>query len=589
MRSDNKLRTSRRRFVKDVGGAALGAAAMSTLPAAGCARASATEWAATYDWVCVGSGTSGLAAAIFGHDQGFKTLVVEVAPKVGGTTSQGAGLLYVPMNHLMKAAGISDSRDEALRYLQYLSGGNYSAEHQQAFVDNVARAVEYLHAKADVRFRISEMIDFWAGMSEGGWRHKEDVPIGSKRQGRSLICEPFPAETLGEWRDKVRLDVFYHGLAEALEGQEHNPSLGRLTKGATLGPHIGHSGPLRDADTTALRLWRKRLGPRLDALLKKDEEFRVGGASLVAHLLRAVVGRGIEVRLETMGDRLIVENGRVTGVVVRHQGREENIQATRGVLLATGGGNGWRMAAGAGAEVRSAATMPALPGFTVPEEKWVSRANYEARMRHSMIVNRFGERFGNEVPYQGLAGDIFKYDSHGEHRWVNIPNYLIFDRQAIDKYSFAGRPPGETEGLDWVAQGKTLGDLADRLKLPAARLEAAVARFNRNARRSVDPDFHRPADTLGPIEKPPFYGVEAAGPDTDPLQAAISPVPDTHGQMIHYETRKPIPGLYGPYAGGSSSHLRKLVFGFGYTAGLGQANSITFDLLAAEHAAGATT
>jgi hypothetical protein len=59
--------------------------------------------------------------------------------------------------------------------------------------------------------------------------------------------------------------------------------------------------------------------------------------------------------------------------------------------------------------------------------------------------------------------------------------------------------------------------------------------------------------------------------------------------MIHYETKKPIAGLYGAYAAGSSSYIRKLVCGFGYTAGLGQAISIAFDWLAAEHAAASTT
>ena len=42
-----------------------------------------------FDWICVGSGTSGLAAAIFGHDRGLKTLVLEKASKIGGTTAQG--------------------------------------------------------------------------------------------------------------------------------------------------------------------------------------------------------------------------------------------------------------------------------------------------------------------------------------------------------------------------------------------------------------------------------------------------------------------------------------------------------------------
>ena len=263
MKKDGVMK-SRRKFIKKLGGAALGAAAASAVPTiAGAAQGATTQWAATYDWVCVGSGTTGCAAAIFGHDKGFKTLLLEKRNKIGGTTSQGAGLLYVPMNHLMKTAGIADSREEALSYLRYISAGYNSPEYMAAFVDNVARAVEYLDQKADVKFRINEMIDFWAGFSEGGWRLKEDISGGSKKQGRSLSCEPFPAETLGSWRDKVWLSVYHHGLSGMLEemGQEHNPSLGRLTKGQSLGPHIGYSGPLRGVDSTALRLWRKRLGP----------------------------------------------------------------------------------------------------------------------------------------------------------------------------------------------------------------------------------------------------------------------------------------------------------------------------------------
>src|SRR5581483_9685308 len=104
--------------------------------------------------------------------------------------------------------------------------------------------------------------------------------------------------------------------------------------------------------------------------------------------------------------------------------------------------------------------LPALPSFTVPDEGGAVRANYENRMRHSMMVNRFGERFGDEVPYQGLMPRLLSFDAHEDHRWRNIPNYLIFDSQAIEKYSFAGRPPGATEGLEWVTQGTTIAELA---------------------------------------------------------------------------------------------------------------------------------
>jgi hypothetical protein len=571
---------SRRTFIKKLSGAALGAAAAA--PMIGCAtRRSATDWAATYDWICVGSGIEGgLEAAIFGHDQGLKTLLLEESELVGGEAPHG--LLYVPMNHLMREAGIPDSRDEALSYFRYMGAGYNSPEFIEAFVDNSARGVEHLHRKADVRFRISELIDFWAPFSEGGWRLNESASVGSKQQGRSLTCEPFPAETLGNWRNKVRLSVTYHGLAEVLEGQEHNPGLGRLSRGASWGTSIGHSGPFRGRDTVALSLWRKRLGPKLDELLKKDEEQLVAGPALAGYLLRAALQRGIDVQTDTAVEKLVVEDGRVAGVVVNRQGREESIKANRGVMLATGTGDGWRLAAGAGGAVYSEIRIQGVSGIKVPDEP-AGRGNYEVRMRHSMIVNRFGERFADEGPYQAMGSKLLDFDSHGEHRFRNIPNYFVFDHHLIEKYSFAGRPPGATEGLDWVAQGRTLAELAQKLDLPAAKLAATVARFNEHARRGKDLDFHRRPETLGPLEEPPFYGVVADPPDHDPFRASISVVTDPNGQAIHYKTRKPIAGLY---ACGQLQEDHTLM-GVGYQAGLHSASAVAFALLAAEHAASA--
>jgi 3-oxosteroid 1-dehydrogenase len=336
-----------------------------------------------------------------------------------------------------------------------------------------------------------------------------------------------------------------------------------------------------------LRLWRQRLGAeKLDALLKKDDEEFVAGAALAAYLLRAMLQRGIEVRTEARAERLLTENGRVVGVVVSHQGREQNIKANRGIMLGTGlgeyGKHTCRMAASVGGEIYSKIRLPALASFEVQEAPGVRGrrgGNYEMRMRHSMLVNRFGERFANEGPYQGTA-TILHFDTHGEHRFINIPSYYIFDHNLIEKYSFAGRPPGATEDLEWLTQGRTIAELAQKLNLPAAKLEAAIARFNENARRGNDPDFHRAPSTLGPLEKPPFYGALAHGPDTDPLVAQMCVVTDIHGQVIHYQTKKPIPGLY------ATTELQEHqdAIGVGYQAGLHMGMGAAFALLAAEHA-----
>jgi hypothetical protein len=409
--------------------------------------------------------------------------------------------------------------------------------------------------------------------------------------GRSLIYEPFPAETLGPWRDKVRLSPFYHGLSEALEGLDHNPSLGRLVKGGSDGPHIGYSGPVR-GDEKKLALWRKRLGPKLDAMLKKDEEHRVAGAALAAYVFRAVLKRGIEVRTETSVEKLLVEDGRVVGVTVRRQGKEENIRANRGVLLGTGGGAGVNLAAAAGATLDTEAQMAGtvvsfhVPGENDADGRPVSRGNYEQRMRHSLIVNRSGQRFGNETRYDGLSVGLNHFDAFGTHRFKNIPNFYIFDSQLLQKYSFVGLPPGTTEeGLDWLSKGNTVADLAQTLKIPADKLQATVARFNDHVARGKDPDFDRRPDTLGRLEKPPYYGFQL--PNVDPLRTSITVVVNPQSQVMHYQTRKPIPGLYavGPRAWIETDQI----WGIGYQAGFDLMYIATAALLAGEHVAQATT
>ena len=78
--------TSRRKFVKQLGGGAALAAATG-IGSMGCQTTGGRiTWSETFDWISIGSGFAGCAAAIFGHDQGFQTLLLEKADKVGGLT-----------------------------------------------------------------------------------------------------------------------------------------------------------------------------------------------------------------------------------------------------------------------------------------------------------------------------------------------------------------------------------------------------------------------------------------------------------------------------------------------------------------------
>ncbi|SFQ88734.1 3-oxosteroid 1-dehydrogenase [Halopseudomonas formosensis] len=60
------------------------------------------------DVVVVGSGGSGLTAAIVAASQGLDVLLVEKTGLFGGTTALSGGGIWVPCNSLARDAGLAD-------------------------------------------------------------------------------------------------------------------------------------------------------------------------------------------------------------------------------------------------------------------------------------------------------------------------------------------------------------------------------------------------------------------------------------------------------------------------------------------------
>ena len=89
--------------------------------------------------VVLGTGGSGLTAAIAAHDAGAKVSVFEKADNVGGTTAWSGGMVWIPNNHLEAQAGVADSRDEALTYLMSMSHGLIERDMAEAFLDVAGR------------------------------------------------------------------------------------------------------------------------------------------------------------------------------------------------------------------------------------------------------------------------------------------------------------------------------------------------------------------------------------------------------------------------------------------------------------------
>ena len=62
------------------------------------------------------------------HDFGAKVVVLEKSASVGGTTAVSGGVVWVPNNPHMKAAGVADSRAEAATYIKTIAAGRSQDE-----------------------------------------------------------------------------------------------------------------------------------------------------------------------------------------------------------------------------------------------------------------------------------------------------------------------------------------------------------------------------------------------------------------------------------------------------------------------------
>ena len=103
-----------------------------------------TDWDHTVDLLIVGSGAGAMAAAICAHDRGGKVLLVEKTGLYGGSSAMSGGSLWIPNNHLMAAAGVRDSAEDALTYLKAITKGEVPEEKLHAYADTAPVMLKYM-------------------------------------------------------------------------------------------------------------------------------------------------------------------------------------------------------------------------------------------------------------------------------------------------------------------------------------------------------------------------------------------------------------------------------------------------------------
>ena len=83
----------------------------------------------------------------------------------------------------------------------------------------------------------------------------------------------------------------------------------------------------------------------------------------------------------------------------------------------------------------------------------------------------------------------------------------------------------------WIVKGETVAELAGKLAMKPADLEETITKYNGYCKQGSDPEFDRPKASLTAIEKPPYYAVKLyptmvntqGGPKRNPKCQIVDP------------------------------------------------------------------
>ena len=75
-----------------------------------------------YDAIILGGGAAGLFCAAKAGQNRRRVLVLEKTDLVGGTTAISGGVMWIPANRYLAEAGITDSEEQAIAYMDAVVG-----------------------------------------------------------------------------------------------------------------------------------------------------------------------------------------------------------------------------------------------------------------------------------------------------------------------------------------------------------------------------------------------------------------------------------------------------------------------------------
>ncbi len=551
------------------------------------------------DLLVVGSGAGGLTCALRAARSGAKVLVVEKGSLWGGTSATSGGGIWIPGSHMAAATGHPDDLDEAYAYIRALSASNVEDEQIRSFVDNAHKMLKWVTDTTEVQYLSLPYPDYYPETPGARDGYRTHLPLG------------FHAREM----DRAAFDTMQ-----------------RASPAASLWGRINWLFVETHAAMFRPKGWWKVIGKVLadywldiPQRLRSPRDRRLTlGTALLGWLRKALDATGTQVWLESPLLSLIEADGRVTGAVVRHQGRELRIGARKGVVLAAGGfernaefrkrnlpgahdstasgsqtnnvGDTLVEAERLGAATRNLDAAWWAPVFRIPGEPRSRLSTMERALPYSLVVNQAGRRYLNEALAYHRFGETMIAKNAPDAK--ADPSWLVFDARYRARYPAGPVIPNIPDFAlpaavrKVLVKASTIGELARLMKVPVEALEATVARFNTMADAGRDEDFGRgdsaydrlygdprvtPNSSLGSVAKAPFYALPLHLGDIGTSGGLV-----TDGRArVRSRDGGTIPGLY------AVGNVTASVMGYSYPgAGATLGPAMTFGYVAAADALG---
>ncbi|MEY8576778.1 FAD-dependent oxidoreductase [Corynebacteriaceae bacterium 6-324] len=545
-----------------------------------------------FDVVVVGSGAGGLSAAVTAAYHELSVCVIEKSDVLGGATSWSGGWAWTPGSHYAKQDGVNESKEDFHTYLKNVLGERYEVEQDNidAFLEAAPHMVEFFAKKTELDFTPGAKIrDIYGNLPSAGTGH------------RSVGPKPYHLKHVKpSLRQKLRHQLYetsFFGM-----GIMAGPDLTKFLSASQLDPR----GWVHAA--------RRVITHILDLIIHGRSMHLVNGTALTARLAKSADDLGVELRTNTTALELIQDTdasgtSRVSGVKVQSAAGSYVLEASKGVVLATGGfsnnvelrrelfpktptgqehhtlapetttGDGLKMAQAVGAHFvtdnQSAAAwcpvslVPYFNGKTGVFPHIMDRAK-----PGSIGVMKNGKRFVNEANgYYDYVDGMINATQDGDP----VNSWQIADASFVRKYPLGMAKPFPMPLFPYIASGylkkaKTIEELAKKCGIDPQGLKSTVEEFNDNARQGKDPEFGRgetefnryggdpkvePNPSLGAIEKGPFYAVKVY-PGSFGTFAGIAA--NGQGEVLN-EQGEAITGLY------TAGNDRNSIMGGFYPAG----------------------